>query len=359
MGPVGPDGVEDPKQTGRRAACCGLRQLQPEGKNDRRFSPGRGPGGEFTEITTEGFAEAKGSCNLVAMEPSKLIFACVALGGAVLATGVFAAGRVYENPSHDPANWTWNVPDPVKGVRHGEVHSVAMNRTVGYNIYLPPGYESAPERRYPVVYFLHGATGTEKSDCGFARIVAAEISAGTIGEVIYVFPNGGARSRYADWPDENVKAETWIMKELIPHIDAEYRTIGTAAARAVTGFSMGGDGSVRLATKYPGVFCAAASMAGAFGWNVDDASGEKDTAFRWSSQHTERLKDRLALKFVCGSADRLLNNHHRFLAHLDELKLGYVYTVHPEVGHNLGKLTELSGPEIIRWLATKYQPATE
>lgn len=264
-----------------------------------------------------------------------------------------------EPPAQDPANWTWNVPDPVEGVQHGEVHSAANNRTIGYNIYLPPSYATATSRRYPVVFFFHGAGGTEKSDSGFARIVAAEIAAGRIGEVIYVFPNGGARSRYADWPDGRVKAETWIVQELIPHIDATYRTIGTREARAASGYSMGGDGSVRLAMKYPDLFCAAAPMAGGFGWNLDGTSaGQADTAFRWATEHVEQLRDKLALKFVVGSADRLLNNHHRFLAHLNELKYKYVYTVHADVPHSLGKLTELSGPDIIRWLATKYQPAT-
>lgn len=76
-----------------------------------------------------------------------------------------------------------------------------MNRDIGYNIYVPPSYEVGTTGRYLVVCFPHGATGTEKSDCGFARIVAAEIAAGTIGEVIWVSPYGGLRSRYADWPD--------------------------------------------------------------------------------------------------------------------------------------------------------------
>ena len=100
-------------------------------------------------------------------------------------------------------------------------------------------------------------------------------------------------------------------------------------------------------------------MAGAFGWNIERENGEKDTAFRWSSEHVDALKDKLALKFVCGSADELLNNHHRLLAHLDELKLKYVYTVHPNVGHQLDRLTDLSGMEIIDWLAGQYAPATE
>ena len=57
----------------------------------------------------------------------------------------------------DPANWQWNVPlkEKIPGVRHQTIESPSMKRTVGFNIYLPPNYESDQQLRYPVVYFLH------------------------------------------------------------------------------------------------------------------------------------------------------------------------------------------------------------
>ena len=102
---------------------------------------------------------------------------------ALLAAGLSAA--------EDPETWKWNDPKELRlpGLRHETIEGASMKRTVGYCIYLPPQYEQEPERRFPVVFFLHGAGGTESSDApGFARLVQAEVTAGTIAPVIYVFP---------------------------------------------------------------------------------------------------------------------------------------------------------------------------
>lgn len=263
--------------------------------------------------------------------------------------------RSYDNPRHDPANWQWSVPTLVPGLIHGELHSAAMDRKVGYNIYLPPGYHEDVARRYPVVYYLHGATGTEKSDADFFRIADRLVRAGDIGEVIYIFPNGGAYSSYADWEDDYPKVETMIIEELIPHIDRSYRTLSSREGRAAMGYSMGGDGSLRFAMKHPDLFCAVASMAGAFGWGL--GVQPEDSVFEWATTHADRLRGQLALKFVVGDEDRLLTRHHRLLAQLDDLKIDYHYSVHCGVGHNLGELAELSGEQIVRWLADQYTPA--
>lgn len=103
--------------------------------------------------------------------------------------------------AEDPETWKWNDPKDfnIPGLRHGVIESTAMKRSVGYNIYLPPQYENEPTRRFPVVFFLHGAGGTESSDAGLAYTVHAEVKAGTIPPVIYIFPNGGKTSGYRDW----------------------------------------------------------------------------------------------------------------------------------------------------------------
>lgn len=274
----------------------------------------------------------------------------------LLGAGNGVAQRPSDAVRRDPARWVWSVPELVPGLEHGEIHSTAMDRPVGYNIYLPPSYQGSPDRRYPVVFFLHGATGNEKSDSGFSRVVDEAIRASDIGETIYVFPNGGPFSNYADWPDSYVRAETLIVRELIPHIDQRYRTLGTQGGRAALGYSMGGHGAVRLAMKHPDLFCAVASLAGAFGEGRAGQTG--DSVFEWSRAHADRIKERLALYFVCGDRDRLLRQHHRFLAHLDELEVSYAYTVHTGVEHSLGQLTRLSGPDVVRWLAGHYEAAT-
>ena len=59
---------------------------------------------------------------------------------------------------------------------------------------------------------------------------------------------------YCDTPDGKYPVETVIMKDLIPHVDATYRTMASRESRAVEGFSMGGFGAAHLGFKYPEVF---------------------------------------------------------------------------------------------------------
>ena len=77
------------------------------------------------------------------------------------ALAVLSAQTPDPNKSGYPHDMTWfNVPkDPQPGVVHKGYQSKAMDKQVGYNIYLPPGYES-DLKRYPVVYWLHGRGGT-------------------------------------------------------------------------------------------------------------------------------------------------------------------------------------------------------
>ena len=202
-----------------------------------------------------------------------------------LGAGAIGLGRMSaaDPDTKDPNTWRWNDPRDlgIPGLRHGTIESASMRRAVGFNIYLPPQYEKEPNRRFPVVYFLHGSTGTEGSDAGLARYVDAAISAGRIAPVIYVFPNGGADSYYRDWPGNYVRAETMLIRELLPFIDQHYRTIDRSSARGICGFSMGGSGAIRLVLKYPGLFCTAASLAGAIDKTPEDFGG--DNCYRHAS----------------------------------------------------------------------------
>lgn len=80
---------------------------------------------------------------------------------------------------------------------------------------------------------------------------------------IIVMPYGGIGSEYADWRTGQERWETFHIKQLLPYIDASYRTIADRAHRAITGFSMGGLGTMRYATRHPDLFSVAAPMSGA------------------------------------------------------------------------------------------------
>jgi enterochelin esterase-like enzyme len=281
---------------------------------------------------------------------------------ALLACGLFALVSTFANSQRPrvrwnapPDEWHWNIPEKIRGFTHGLVHSKSMNRTVGYNISLPPSYMKESKRRYPVVYYLHGASGSELSAYELGDVVRRLNRAGKIGDVIYVFPNGGHFSKYRDWDKGNVKAETFIIRELIPYIDKTYRTIATREGRALCGFSMGGDGALRFAFKYPDLFCAAASMSAAIDWGAP--RGGSDTIFAHSRKHVAKIRGKTGLMMVVGANDRLARSHKRLTAHLDELKIPYRFQSLPGIGHNLGAIKKKSGDEIVLMLAKHYAKA--
>ena len=135
--------------------------------------------------------------------------------------------------------------------------SLIMAREYIYTIYLPDGYETS-NLRYPVLYLLHGSGGDENSWAVSGKIqptADALIASGAIPPAIIVMP----AHKNAWWVDGNKEpAETVFIKELIPYIDATYRTISEKEGRLVAGLSAGGYGTVNFVLKYPEMFAAGA-----------------------------------------------------------------------------------------------------
>ena len=160
------------------------------------------------------------------------------------------------------------------GLTHATFQSPSMGIPVGYNIYLPPGYDDAANRgtRYAVVYYLHGGRpGNESATIGLAEHVQAAIASGHIRPVIFVWPNGGRVS----WYNHNdSKGEDVFVRELIPHVDRTYRTVAHRVGRALQGFSQGGRGTTRIMFRYPELFISAAP--GGPGYAVEKLISEND-----------------------------------------------------------------------------------
>ncbi len=146
-----------------------------------------------------------------------------------------------------------------------------MQRDVDYCLYLPPSYATEKARLYPVVYHLHGAGGNETRSIFSATVLHEGILAGRLPEMIMVFPNGGRSTMYQDSGDGRFMAETTFIRELMPHIDATYRTIADRKARCIEGSSMGGRGSTHLAMKYPELFGSLFNQSGNV-YHVSDVS---------------------------------------------------------------------------------------
>ena len=157
--------------------------------------------------------------------------------------------------------WVNPLKSRLAGVQHATFNRPSMNLDVGYCIYLPSEY-SKPEsadRRFPVVYYLHGGRpGSETKSVKLASQIHQYIEAGDAVAMIYVFVNGGPVSHYNMPEQPNAMGEDVFVKELIPHIDATYRTIASREGRGLEGFSQGGRGTTRIMFRYPELFGSAA-----------------------------------------------------------------------------------------------------
>src|SRR5687767_5717516 len=111
-------------------------------------------------------------------------------------------------------------------------------RPVTFSLYLPPGYASGTNR-YPVIVHLHGLTGTHSGPqlSSVPPSHEAAVAAGLIEPCLIAFPDGYRDSFWADSATSDKPAETNVRLEIIPHLDANFRTLPVRERRAIQGFS--------------------------------------------------------------------------------------------------------------------------
>lgn len=163
--------------------------------------------------------------------------------------------------------------------------SAALGVTKHVVVYLPASYDTAPARRYPVFYYLHGLGGDETNWIDGGKLDEAADALGL--EAIVVMPDGDD-SFYANAltkadydackrdgtgllvPSQSKSRtcvrrrdyETYIVEDLVRWAETTYRALGTREGRAIAGLSMGGFGAWMLALRHPDRFAAAASHSG-------------------------------------------------------------------------------------------------
>jgi S-formylglutathione hydrolase FrmB len=140
------------------------------------------------------------------------------------------------------------------------LHSLALGRDAKVRVLLPSDYDepTATTTRYPMLLALHGAGNNEKQWTVRSQIEQHTAALG----LITVMPEGEPHGFYSDWLD-GPQIETFHLGELVPWIDAHYRTVGTRSGRAIVGLSMGGYGSLVYAARHPDLFVSAAEFSGA------------------------------------------------------------------------------------------------
>lgn len=214
---------------------------------------------------------------------------------------------------------------------------------------------------YATWYLLHGLSDDHSA---WTRRTSVERYADGL-PVIIVMPDG-ERGWYTDSrTNPKGRFESALVRDLVPFVDAAFRTLAGREHRVISGLSMGGYGAVKLALKHPGLFCAAASHSGALGrgaakivgtdpWNVEvravfgaDPRGGPDDVHALAASFKGRIAPALrgrrtgpppspgrgatapALRIDCGLKDFLLHDNRAFHRLLTRLKVPHEYHERP------------------------------
>lgn len=142
------------------------------------------------------------------------------------------------------------------------VRSATLGEDINFNVYLPAGYADSTQR-YPVLYLLHGRGDSMAAWTQMKSRLDELIASGEIPPTIAIMPDAPWSNR-ASWyvdsayrgADPGRPVETAFFRDLIPQVDASYRTIADRTGRAIAGYSMGGAGALRYSLAHPEVFGA-------------------------------------------------------------------------------------------------------
>ena len=223
--------------------------------------------------------------------------------------------------------------------------TLGPGRMASYLIYLPPGYATNPAKRYPVLYYFHGGGGSARVADRWVQKLDAAIKAGICPPLIAVSIQGLPGGGFLDSADGKTPIESVIIKDLIPHIDATYRTIPKRESRAVSGLSMGGGGAFHLAFKYPEMFsmiygmCSGVSDPKAVPANAAararprSAYDLENNPFELAESNLAAIKGRFKILSVVGTDDFTLPVNKAFDARLTSLGIPHEFKIVPHVSH--------------------------
>jgi S-formylglutathione hydrolase FrmB len=219
------------------------------------------------------------------------------------------------------------------------VYSKAMHKKIKCVVITPNSYKTT-KTKFPVVYLLHGYSGNYAqwiNDAPQLKQKADEL------QMIFVCPDGGYGSWYMNSPvDTAFRYETFVAKELVLYIDANYKTIASKNYRAITGLSMGGHGGLYVSIRNQEVFGAAGSICGGvdirpFPNNWDLAKRLGDTVCckqNWETNTVMNVVDQLQnnqLKLIidCGLDDFFLDVNRALHQKLMTMKVDHEYIERP------------------------------
>ena len=251
------------------------------------------------------------------------------------------------------------------GVTRIVFDSAAVGAPVSYHVWRPPAYDADPQRRFPVLYWLHGSGAVLSGVAAVSALFDAAVASGRIPPLLVVFPNGLEYGMWCDAEGGLQPVESMLVGDLLAEVDARLRTIPEARARLVEGFSMGGYGAARMALLHPDRF-GAASMLGAGPLQLDFLSmnpsyqpielrrrilaevyGDSLAVFEarspWRLAEQRGLPAGYRLRQVIGTLDFTLQPNRDLRAHLGALGIPHDYIEVPGVGHVVPDLVAAMG----------------
>ncbi len=296
--------------------------------------------------------------------PTALTLSLIAL---IASAPISMSAQATKKKKPAPAPFSWSNP-PTKyqlengiiptGVSHHTFKSESMNLDVGYFIYLPKAYADSGDRKFPVVFHLHGGRpGSEGKAFKLATFVDQAIESGDIQPTIYVFPNGGPMSWYNYPQKQNAFGEDVFIEELIPHIQETYRT----RELAIEGFSQGGRGTTRIMFRHPRLFASAAP--GGSGYEPEKRISENEGAESENVVFASRYnawdlaedyamrEDKAGLPILLwvGSAGFNYEYNLKFSDYLKGLGIPHEVVVAEGVDHSAARNYERTGTELMQF----------
>lgn len=245
-----------------------------------------------------------------------------------------AAGRGDEPKS---TGWVESSKEEPAKTHYRTFFSDATRTDVSYLVYLPPGYDDDKDKRYPVIYWLHGMTQDQREGADFVRRLDRAVRDDKVPRAIAVLVNGRTHSYYCDSPDGKTPVESMIVKDLVPHVERTYRTRAQARDRALEGYSMGGFGAAHLGLKYPETFGLVTILAGALhkaerfseehsrayreAFGADRRYFEKNSPWSLAEENASKVRGRTRFRVIAGTLDPLYDGNRDFARHLEKQDL--------------------------------------
>ncbi len=228
-----------------------------------------------------------------------------------------------------------------RSIPHGTVQSrTYISKTLGTGrkvvVYTPPGYETSTNR-YPVLYLLHGAGGTETTwtERGRAHVILDNLIAdGKLKPLIVAMPFGYAAARTpgagrGDAAENKMQREGFVkdlLEDVIPLIDSSFRVHADRDHRAIAGLSLGGAQSLAIGLTHTELFSRVAAFSPAMGAANNPATGGVD--FDTALADRARINTALKLLWVSsGTEDTLYDSIRQFSQQLAEKKVEHIFRV--------------------------------